>query len=542
MSTFKFAWARRPLLTLLSSVMLTGALHQPAFAETNTVTQRFVFQSDTQYPRSPKGPNDPDGSARLLDAQKAAITRYRDAHGGTNAVPNILNGDITEFGHSGEWKEMKARMLPGTFYGLGNHDYENNVDDCAFNACATRSVVDYLTEDLKGWNVDAFDQFQEGSDSPTWQKYQGSMAYSKTFGDFVLIQLHNHYAYQKSWSGFHNFEDKTVHIKPSLDWLEGQLKAAEQARKLVIINMHRSPNYDADWGNPSEVARFSEMVNRYKVLAIFHGHTHTLADRGKIGDVPVLDSGSPINQTFLVGESDAQANAFIVKQAKNNVILAQPLLTIPLKMYIPEPDILAWPEVLDFTLPLRHIRDRDFTRFEVSLDGGAYVGSDANKKVRFNNLQPDRRYAYSIRVYDAGSRPVKTFTGTAVTAHKLLSPKDLCYSALGEPGAPNNQFSVKWSPPYAGYGPGNYWFRVALHNDRGEFLQELRGAAQGSRSEQITFREPAEFWNKRIHVRYQAAQLVDGADATFDLKDLFHGCGVRAHAAEAAPAVQSNTP
>jgi hypothetical protein len=520
-----FKKRRVPLARVfLSTLLLSGYLNNCALAEVDTVTQRFVFQSDTQYPRSPSGADYPGESLPLLDAQNAAITAYRDAYGG--GIPIILNGDVTEFGHRYQWNIMKGRMLPGTYYGLGNHDYENNVDSCALNECAMLSVVTHLTEDIKRWDVDAFDQYQEGDDSPTWQKYHGSMAYRKTFGDFAFIQLHNHFAYKKSFSGWFNYEDKTVHINPSLDWLESQLKIADQAGKLIIINMHRHPE-DNDWGSAAERARFQELVNKYKVLAIFMGHTHELALRGKIGDVPVLDSGSPIYKTFLVGEADPLANAFTVKQAKDNTLLPTPLLTIPIKFYIPEPSILPWPASLDFTLPLVHVRERDFSHFEVSIDGQPYVRSDNRKKVTIENLTPYTRYNYRIRVYDSGSTtPVKTYDGTATTLNALLSPKDVCYVNLGEPGAPNNSFHVKWSPPYPNYAPGNYWFRVALYTLQGNFISELRGAAQGSRTREILFPEPANFMNARIHVRYQSAGLVDGQDATLDLKDMFHGCGI----------------
>jgi inactivated superfamily I helicase len=78
-----------------------------------------------------------------------AIARERDV---PYHVPVVVNGDITEYGHGNERSAMQAmfrKMAAGVggpllLPGLGNHDYENNVDDCSNNGCARDAVCDHI--------------------------------------------------------------------------------------------------------------------------------------------------------------------------------------------------------------------------------------------------------------------------------------------------------------------------------------------------------------------------------------------------------------
>ena len=63
----------------------------------------------------------------------------------------IVNGDLTAFGrgHELEWyKEIYGKLIPRVYPGLGNHDYANNVDECAQNQCANRMVL-YLRDEVR---------------------------------------------------------------------------------------------------------------------------------------------------------------------------------------------------------------------------------------------------------------------------------------------------------------------------------------------------------------------------------------------------------
>uniref|UniRef100_A0A1I7WYN1 BTB domain-containing protein n=1 Tax=Heterorhabditis bacteriophora TaxID=37862 RepID=A0A1I7WYN1_HETBA len=60
----------------------------------------------------------------------------------------IIDGDLTDFGHNDEHKEFQAGWMKSfpvpILAGLGNHDYENNINDCAFNFCAHTMLTWYV--------------------------------------------------------------------------------------------------------------------------------------------------------------------------------------------------------------------------------------------------------------------------------------------------------------------------------------------------------------------------------------------------------------
>uniref|UniRef100_A0A183UTK4 Metallophos domain-containing protein n=1 Tax=Toxocara canis TaxID=6265 RepID=A0A183UTK4_TOXCA len=86
---------------------------------------------------------------RLTSAYNSITKPFRDVmvrliesmHSKPTAL--IINGDLTSYGHlhelesfQREWLHIPIRILPG----LGNHDYENNVNDCVSNHCANRML------------------------------------------------------------------------------------------------------------------------------------------------------------------------------------------------------------------------------------------------------------------------------------------------------------------------------------------------------------------------------------------------------------------
>lgn len=290
-----------------------------------TADQRFVIRSDTQYPRTDESNEDTIGSIQLIREQTAVIKAYRLANGGLQSVPLFLNGDVTEYGHGWHWEVMQGLLteMSPVYYGLGNHDYDNNIrlpngEGCYNNGCAYNSLT-HLKDDVQGWGVDAFDQWETGDGNPLRQDYYGSYAYSKTIGKFKFIQLNNHYNFAVTFVTVHNLESKTYHILSSLDWLEDQLKQAVASKKFVIINMHRPPG-DSTFGSQADRDRFDRLINEYRVVAIFHGHSHTSGRDDDIGKVPVFDSGAAFKKTFLVAEYLGETGQFSVRQANNNII------------------------------------------------------------------------------------------------------------------------------------------------------------------------------------------------------------------------------
>uniref|UniRef100_A0A0K0CZH1 Metallophos domain-containing protein n=1 Tax=Angiostrongylus cantonensis TaxID=6313 RepID=A0A0K0CZH1_ANGCA len=87
----------------------------------------------------------------------------------------IIDGDLTDFGHLEQYKEFQTGWMRSfgvpILIGLGNHDYENNVNDCAFNFCA-HTMMTWFTNygknmslelDYRRWVKSAFDVTYDGS-------------------------------------------------------------------------------------------------------------------------------------------------------------------------------------------------------------------------------------------------------------------------------------------------------------------------------------------------------------------------------------------
>lgn len=129
---------RKSNVLLCLAVMLS--LSVACGASAAEAPRHMVFVSDPQYPWSDLTDADvldPDKEARskeLIELQYSDIASFRKLNGGASHIPVMVNGDVTAFGHAGERSYMKSvfdNKLQRLYdYGLGNHDYANNIDDC----------------------------------------------------------------------------------------------------------------------------------------------------------------------------------------------------------------------------------------------------------------------------------------------------------------------------------------------------------------------------------------------------------------------------
>lgn len=301
----------------------------------------LVFSSDPQYPWTPESDAGRDISNRenekrskeLIHEQYLNIAEFRQSRPEQN-VPVMINGDMTAFGH-GWQREFVYRILDhhlnGDYYfGLGNHDYENNVGDCAANGCARESLFDLKTR--MGDKVDAMDvSIERVGRNETWI---GSLAYSKRIEDVQLIQLNNYPTYRVDFTSLKltQFRDYDFRIRASLDWLEDELKKARAANRIIILNMHKPDEWIA---STEERDRFKAMIQQYEVSAVFAGHHHSRSgpyDRNSFfGTVPLFLSGSASQRHYLIAEVDRNAgrlNVMLVGQNdwQSGVVLARPRL------------------------------------------------------------------------------------------------------------------------------------------------------------------------------------------------------------------------
>jgi cytolysin (calcineurin-like family phosphatase) len=296
----------------------------------------MVFASDPQYPWTEKSDSGEDESSAefekrakwLVETQFASIAQFRNEMGGQATVPLMINGDMTAFGH-GWQRSFVGSMLKKHFgddflYGLGNHDYQNNVNDCFSESCAAGSIVDY-----RDHHVDKVDEFDlQVTGSFLSRHYLGSLAYSKNIGEVHLVQLNNEPTYEVKIS--HALNSTTFDIKQSLDWLEVDLRTARTQGYAIIINMHKPYEWSGSW---DQEKRFRAMIEKYQVTAIFAGHFH--ADGGSktyMGSVPMFLSGAASQQTYLTASFSKDRKTLEVSLVEANQWRKRtPVATVPVK-------------------------------------------------------------------------------------------------------------------------------------------------------------------------------------------------------------------
>lgn len=434
------------LLWMTTSTAVASHVSLQQESRNDSGIQRFVVRSDTQYDRTAQ---DTDDALALLREQGAAITAWRSQF--PSLTPVFVNGDITEFGHGNQWKVMLRHFetQPDTWWGLGNHDYKNNVNDCAGNGCARDSLL-HLHDAVDRWGVDAFDY--DSYATADGRKHVGSFAYSKTHGDITFIQLNNHYSYHVEFAskpllGVPSY----FQITPSMDWLEKQLIKAYKEKKFVVINMHRPvESFEEGQRNEKMLKRFKDLVVQYRVLAIFHGHTHTVGHRWSIDEVPVFDSGASFNRTFMTAVLDPSANQFSVTIARDNTLESTPVRTVPLRS-VSKPEITS-DSVNGGKIVARvtfgsTVRELPVEFMKLTLNGVEKSYRINAGSVVIGDVTPATEYSYTLKAYrsEHDAVPEATFTGTFRTQDVPVSPRNLCVERWD---AQRGYFILKWDNPH----------------------------------------------------------------------------------------------
>ncbi|MFK0314442.1 metallophosphoesterase [Pseudomonas sp. NPDC090233] len=293
----------------------------------NRATPRaFVIASDPQYPWTPAsddGEEQPSNirdrlSRELIAEQYASIASYRASLGGTG-IPVMINGDMTAYGHA--WQRgvvyplIQEHLKENYYFGLGNHDYKNNIDDTLNNAGARDSVLDLINHHQQ--LVDTMHLSISENDLQTG--YDGSLAYSMSFGRVRLIQLNNEPTYKVRFSSGLPWPLQRNHdfnITSSLDWLEVQLKESYRHGQVTLVNLHQPDEWD---GDRQERQRFRSMLQHYRVNAVFAGHYHKEAGHfSSAGSYSTYLSGSASQETYLLAELSDDADFLTIKCVRNN--------------------------------------------------------------------------------------------------------------------------------------------------------------------------------------------------------------------------------
>ncbi|MGE7877926.1 metallophosphoesterase [Peribacillus muralis] len=291
-------------------------------SDNSNLIQSIVITSDPQYPWTPcmdgTGSNcsEENDETKRTTSERLIREQYTNINSYTDMIPNtsiLINGDITAYGHNQllispeqQWKKMnelfKIFKKP-YYYGLGNHDIENNKDKCHLDKCFRDSIGE-LVNHVRRVNHIPDSQFDcntytVGAGINSGPGHSGSFAYTVHFGRICSIQLNNAPTMHSVSTG----SNWRIEMKENLNWLESQLKMAKADNQIIIVHVHK-PN---DWvGGPSE--KFKKLLKDYGVAAVFCGHYHkncgeyTTSYANYFGGIPVFLSGSASQSKYLILE------------------------------------------------------------------------------------------------------------------------------------------------------------------------------------------------------------------------------------------------
>jgi hypothetical protein len=287
---------------------------RPGWQNASPTVQKMLITSDSQAFRVKTA----DGNSEQFNADRWRRVTHgladvlRAERAGGYYVPLIINGDITEFGHGGErraFRQFITRTLtvqPGTpggplfFPGLGNHDYANNVNDCANNGCARDAVCDHIIwtraieRNAHRFNFDY--SYASG-------RHRGSLSYSFDVGKVHVVQLNNEPTYTRYFETGGQLgavgSKRRFEITASLDWLRKDLADAKARGQYTIINMHKPNSWQDDAVYQTQ---FKQLLEGNRVIAVFAGHYHRSLGKQHypaFGNVPVFLSGAIMHDTYL---------------------------------------------------------------------------------------------------------------------------------------------------------------------------------------------------------------------------------------------------
>uniref|UniRef100_A0A915E1X9 LRRCT domain-containing protein n=1 Tax=Ditylenchus dipsaci TaxID=166011 RepID=A0A915E1X9_9BILA len=255
----------------------------------------------------------------------------------TKPAALVINGDLTNFGHTEQLELFKTfspkylnhewLTLPIPIYaGLGNHDYENNVNDCVSNQCA-HNMLEWFTQEYSNRMNLTLDI---STNSLLWKKtVEGSLAYSKNFCSgndglcIHLIQLHNRPDYAASISSMSEWK-----IRGSFNWLLQDLQSIGNHSWPVLINLHNHNHKVAKRLKATLEQWMSSTENQHiirRVIVLFaHLHEqHTIIKKCLGGvTVPYIYVGSVPNNRYSMIKfwQPDQAGIFLLQANDNSTL------------------------------------------------------------------------------------------------------------------------------------------------------------------------------------------------------------------------------
>lgn len=341
--------------------LICGEVHRQIYGNTgysqnghwcNGVPRPFTLAvtSDPQFPWKnegdiPSSGNEIDDSRVSIPQAYQSINKYHATKAALSGV--IVNGDVTAFGHGWQWDymhEQLATLKPPVFMGLGNHDYQNNVNDCAQNGCVRNSLNAFEKYLPANVNVDRSVRYYYEFPA-NYKEFKGSYAWSKEINGVHFVFLNNEPTYSFEASGYNGSEARNERFKiaSAISWLDANLAQARANGKPIVLVYHKPGDFKETDGFTR--ARFEEMVRKYKVSMIFWGHLHgagSAPQRHVFGGATAVFSGSASTQTYLIAKFDkikGQVNVYLSKKGNIDnmpLVVSAPLMS-PKENLAPDP-------------------------------------------------------------------------------------------------------------------------------------------------------------------------------------------------------------
>ncbi|KAF1747997.1 hypothetical protein GCK72_024464 [Caenorhabditis remanei] len=194
----------------------------------------------------------------------------------------VINGDLTDFGHLHqlhEFRQVWYNNFPIPFIlGLGNHDYQNNINDCALNFCA-HTMLSWYTDYVKNMSLVADIQRKTVKFDV---EFTGSLAYTETVCSSsrklcaFVIQLNNAIDYNVEFSSLF----VKWNISSPMKYLHNELNLLGSTSLPILLNMHQCESMHIHkikmmlrrW--MSTVKKSFESNHRVPRIGAFYAHMH----------------------------------------------------------------------------------------------------------------------------------------------------------------------------------------------------------------------------------------------------------------------------
>ncbi|CAJ0946924.1 unnamed protein product, partial [Mesorhabditis belari] len=239
----------------------------------------------------------------------------------------IIDGDLTDFGHMYQFNEFMSGWMTSfpipILPGLGNHDCDNNVDDCVFNFCA-HTMMNWFCEYASNQSLQL--DYVRTAQNTFDIKYEGSFAYSTRVCAVTgkncanIIQLNNALDYERSFTSV-MIEWKLL---STIEWLKKRLNLLADSNLPILINVHQNEGVRGEKMKEllSDWIYSQRNLPKPPRVAVFFAHMHQL-HQVKIQclhgiPVPFVYVGSVPNNRFSmlrVGANSTSLYGFSTKSS-----------------------------------------------------------------------------------------------------------------------------------------------------------------------------------------------------------------------------------